>query len=523
MKSPWRLVPFLLAAVALGAWWNSLGNEFVWDDRINFSENENIRDLGLVAHSLFSEDYTSVAKERYWRPAVTLSFALEYRLWGLNPGLSRLINIVAHALAAILLFHVLLGLSRSPAPSAAAALLFTAHPITTNAVTQINGRMEVFCALFCLLSLRLLLFARDNAQSRGVFAALSLPALAMGLLSKETALVFPAVSAAALLLFPNGVRRAWTLVLPHFLLCAVCVAFRFLVIGGSALELERATAPAETFLIMLKTVAVYMRLLVYPAGLCADYFSMTTPAGLFSIEAIGCAMLILLAVGTAVFCVKRQPVVSLGILWFLAVILPVMNLIPLLSFVSEKYLYLPCAGACAAFSFTLHAALSRKERLKIVFPLAVIAIAAVFAAGTIRRNRDWKDELTLFAHTAQCSPNSVSAHVKFGNALCGAGRCGEAVGEFAGALRLGGEPSLFSNIGEAFAREGDYKNAAAAFEKYFTAEPRDVNACARLAAALEFAGETQKALATYIKCMDIAGWNPKMNAKIQALEEKLKK
>ena len=519
MKSYKLFLPALLAALVLAIYWNSLGNSYVWDDRINFSENPNIRNFPLVLHSLFSPQYTEVARERYYRPLVTLSYALEYKVWGYRPVLSHAINLIFHAFNSILIFVLLARLVPTWRIAAAAALLFAAHPIQTNCAAYVNGRMEILCTFFFLISIILFIKIRDHSNKQKCFLPLSIISFVLALLSKEMALTLPFILLILYFFFvkPASAPRLptpdskqlnienrklkisnlnITIFAPYFLIAIGYLAFRFFYVGGSALQTQRSLTPYLTFLMMLKATVLYMKLLIYPVKLCADYFSLPVSVSILDKEILSSAGAIIAVLAFAVYGLWRNRLVFFSIFWFFITLLPVMNIIPLLTFVSEKFLYLPSIGFCILLATIMHRAFEHQilRNKKIIFWLVMILVVGVYSQATIKRNAIWKNELILFRDTAKCSPHSASIHVKYGNELCRLGNCEEALQEYEKALALQTDAAIYCNMGEAYGRLGEYDKAAEAFQQCLELEPENSTACERLSLALKLSGKPVKLL-----------------------------
>src|SRR5438067_6199686 len=92
----WRVVVIVIAAFL--TYWNSLSAPFVFDDNVAITSNPQIRQLGNLARVLSPERNSPVAG----RPIVNLSFAINYAAGALDGRGYHLVNIVIHALVALL-------------------------------------------------------------------------------------------------------------------------------------------------------------------------------------------------------------------------------------------------------------------------------------------------------------------------------------------------------------------------------------------------------------------------------------
>ena len=77
---------------------HSLTNGYIWDD------DQYLYDNGWVTHMDGLKDIWFSYKMPQYYPLVFTSFWLEHKLWGLNPFIYHLDNLILHILNAILLF-----------------------------------------------------------------------------------------------------------------------------------------------------------------------------------------------------------------------------------------------------------------------------------------------------------------------------------------------------------------------------------------------------------------------------------
>ena len=83
-----------------------------------------------------------------WHPVTWISHALDIQIFGLNPGAHHDINVLLHALNAVLLFWVLRRATGYTGPSFMVAALFALHPINVESVTWLSERKTVLSMTF---------------------------------------------------------------------------------------------------------------------------------------------------------------------------------------------------------------------------------------------------------------------------------------------------------------------------------------------------------------------------------------
>jgi hypothetical protein len=184
-----------LLAIVLAAYLPDLGHGFIRDDFrwIREGRSESLSQL----LDLFT---TNVG---FYRPLVSISFAADHALWGLEPFGYGLTNLALLLIDAALLGALArrLGLPAAAAVLAAAVFTLNFHGVNM-AVLWLSGRTSLLALLFAL--------SAAQAMLRGYGLAAGLLCLA-ALLSKEEALGLPAVL--TLFLWLDGRRpvQAWPL------------------------------------------------------------------------------------------------------------------------------------------------------------------------------------------------------------------------------------------------------------------------------------------------------------------------
>jgi Flp pilus assembly protein TadD len=479
MKEPLR-IGLLLAAVVL-AYGNTLVNSFTLDDNLYITLNPQVTDVS--ARALLAVNKLT----NLFRPVTFATLALNWKLGGARPFGYHLFNLMLHAAIALLLYLLLeMILIKSPprispegesspgilpalipAPQAkavafAAALIFAMHPIHTEAVSSIVGRAELLAAGFLLAAW--ILHLRDR----------QIPALicfALALLSKESAVVF-----LPLVLIGDYARGKWKQHLRYVLIAGVTVAYLGLLWkmqGGrlgrpsiSLLDNPLATLPAPwRILNALRVAWKYVALHFYPAKLSCDYsfneirvyrdWRHTLPAALAALAAVGAWMWAVRK--------RRSGLIVAGGIYLVGFAVTANILMPTGTIMAERLAYLPSAGFCLLLALGWS---WLKDRQRLVALAALTAVVAAFGMRTMVRNRDWKDNMALFAAAVQAVPGSAKMHANLGGEYLAMGRLDLAGPELQAALQIDKEyPDALSSYGLLQYRIGNYQAAGGFMER----------------------------------------------------------
>jgi Flp pilus assembly protein TadD len=501
------------AALAGVVYLNAVHNPFVYDDFLSVADNPSIRHLS---------DIRRIVLHGVTRPFVNLSYAIDHALWGGEPFGFHVTNILLHILNVVLLFAVAVRFCedsrrrRAPSgggdpvvPAFVAAVLFAVHPMMTEAVGYISGRSEVLCATFFLGGL---LAARRWMLCRGArWWVLALVLWDAAIATKEIAVVFPVVLFFYDRLLVGGSReeRQWRLARLHAPLVALAAAIglvRLAVIswvehpGGAVVHWRYG-------LMELDVIRRYFTMILVPSGQSifhevADISGLSDPRGWIAILAVGS----MLAVAWSLR--RSLGIVSLGILWFLLVLVPsgVLVLVDLGEPMAEHRVYVASCGLFLALgavaSRLLEQAQGADTRLRAMRAGAVAGVLAL-AGLTMVRNAVWADSVSLWTEAASQSPEHWRPHLLLGEALHDAGRREEAVAEYRKGLALRPvEQWGYMKLGLCLAELGRLEEAAATFEQLRRLDPRSEVALSGLGAVAMLAGDADGARSYFVETIN---------------------
>jgi len=406
------LAVLLILAAGAAVYYPALDYGFInWDDPPQVLNNPLVRDLSPAG---VGRIFTSRVVRQY-HPLVTLSFALEYRFFELNPVSYHLHNLLLHLLNGLLVFVLAYRLSgRRSLPAFLAGLFFTVHPLQAGAVCWISGRKDLLAAAFFLLSL--LAYQRFLEQRNRTALGLALALGIAALLSKATAAVLPL----ALLLSDWRAKRgpALRLLLEKAPLLVASGAIAALSLfwqlkpeaGSSALY----GWDAGNFLLAARTLLFYLRASVFPFRLL-PFYPAAPPAGPLSIAIL--AGLALWAFTTGLFRGAGARTRIFGFLLFLICLAPLSRLFPYggTEEVALRFMYLPLAGLCLFGGITLDDYFPR-GRPRAAAAAAAILAAVVFGGLTRQVSRFWRDGGTFWTVTTEnfpdfdIAPNQLASH-----------------------------------------------------------------------------------------------------------------
>lgn len=437
---------FVLAAVP---YLNGLVNGFTFDDVPLVAKNTRIRSLGNV-HELFATDWWNGQRPQslLYRPLTMSTFAIDYAVArGTSAVPFHVQNVVWHGAASAALFLLILEMFGNSALALAAAALFSVHPVHTETVDGIVGRAELMSACFTFLALIAAWRAIRNDSRGALQQALAFSFTLLALLSKEQAIVIPAVPLLWLFVAVRDERlrlvrsaRFRRLMVVLVLAPLVYLTLRGAVVGApfptaaverGAIVVDNPIAGADGLARWLTPVRVFghaLGLVAFPWTLSADYsydqFPLVT---LPNAAAVG-GLLALCALTACAFVQRhRAPEAAFGIgfallTWVLTSNLPIV----IGTIFGERLLYLPSAGACLVLAYLL-TGVGRAPFVRRAGTVALTLIVVAGAARTWARNRDWLSSETLFKSAVAASPRSCKALDGYASELLATGRPKDAV------------------------------------------------------------------------------------------------
>jgi Flp pilus assembly protein TadD len=221
-----------------------------------------------------------------------------------------------------------------------------------------------------------------------------------------------------------------------------------------------------TLLTSARIVAHYIKLLIFPITLNADYSYNAFPISYSLID--GRVIFALAVLGAAWWGIYRLLAfdrwAAFGGLWFFITLLPVSQIIPHHEIMAEHFLYLPSAGLFLIAGLLLERSMEQ-ERRRVAVVAGFAAVVLLLGLRTVVRNRDWRDSETLWAKTVRTAPESARARTNLGEIAYRKGRYQEAYREFLEAIRILPDATNHNNLGQVLLRHGLFEEAEREFKE----------------------------------------------------------
>lgn len=410
-----------------------------------------------------------------YRPLFSVWLLVNQRFWGFNPA-------AWHFAAILLLILVSLGVSgmarrlfQSRRLAVFAGLLFALHPIHVESTAWVIGANESLMAVLFVSGFAAYLRFLRGGRHRRVWLALSLMAFAMALLTKEEAIVLPALVAGFVWVygrrgegftgfqFRSRGREALLGSALYWALAAGYLVVRFQVLHGLS---HTATVVPLGYMFRIAPLVLWrdLQLLLWPSGLTIFYESPYVTSITLSNFLLPLALVLALTTAVVVWG-RRSRAVAFAAIWLIVPVLPFLDLriLPDGEFIHDRYLYLSSIG----FALLLAAGARAMEKFRwpsikpgrIELALAIL-LGSSYGGVSFHDSQFWASEAAIDQRAMTVAPESNFALVQGAYQRALSGQC-EAAGERYQKV-LARSPRYwraYSNLGVCHYKSGAYQTA----------------------------------------------------------------
>jgi tetratricopeptide (TPR) repeat protein len=489
----------LIVLLVVLAYLPALHGGFIWDDDAYVTNNP----LLTVPDGLKQIWFSTKSPSQYF-PLTYTVLRFERSLWGLNPVGFHGINILLHAINALLVWQLLKRLSVPGAGLAAA--LFALHPVQVETVAWITELKSLLSLFFILLTLFCWLeFIGD--RSRRFWYGLALGFYALALFSKTTACTLPA--ALLLILWLKTIPINWRRLAQVAPFMALGLGMGLLTVWWERFHQHTqgrlfSMGLRERLLVASHAPWFYAGKLFWPVNLTFSYPRWTiNPANPLAYGWLAAGIVLCIAIYLARRFVGRS--VEVAILFYVATLSPLLGFIMLYTFrytfVADHYQYVASIGLFALAAAGITRACKTKPQLR----LAVGGVLLLTLGWlTWRQAGIYRNPETLWRATLARNPDCSMAHNNLGSWLKDQGRNEEAMEHFRQAVGI--DPNNYealNNLGVALAAQGRFEAAMENFHQALQINPNDGVTLVSLGIALASRGQFDEAIENFRQAIQI--------------------
>ena len=524
-----RNQPLLLASllVAMGVYAKTIAFPGIsWDDPEMVFANKAVVDFDLkvlLTHH-FVGNYT---------PVTMVVYAILYKLIGDWAGGYHLLNFTLHLLNGLFIYTLSQRIFQRNQAALFATIIFLLHPLQIESVVWISELKNILSTTFLLFSLHFFLHYMQTPKARNFLLVVLFSLLAF--LSKPSTVVIP-VLMVLLLFLKNKSIRFFELALPIGIgLIAVLVGLHTINTQKADHFINYSHFYDWSVRIGLAGFAIvnYLRLLALPIKLSVIYpFPEVNTINLV----LGYTALLVIFGALIVFWIKEQRHWIFIIAWALAVLLPVLQLLPFGEVLyADRYMYLTVLAMGWLIGFSL------PEELNLTKWLSGACIL-LLGVSSFSRVSDWRNSTQLYKSilkiypneyvtlnslgvemmnnhfdseslhylnlAIKASPNNYKGYFNRGLLALKNRKANAAISDFNKVLSMYDYTKAWSGRAAAYLLMQDYAKAMSDAREALKRDKRNLKAHFVLAGCNDAMGNIESALKEYSTCIEIAGGDP---------------
>ena len=547
------VICFILSVAALAAFGKVSQCDFIsYDDNFYVTENDHIKN-GFTADAI--QWAVTTIHTGYWHPLTWLSLMFDYQLFGMNPAGYHIVNLLLHIANTLLLFLILLRMTKKTWQSAFVAGVFALHPLHVESVAWVAERKDVLSAFFFLLTLGTYLYYVEHpGYKRYLFVFLS---FVLGLMSKPIVVILPFV----LLLLdywplqrlqqnsmiqkpsvqkrtpdfadkrkgksskksaekgfeeaekPDTFKFQWSLIrpllwekVPLFVLTAFLSIATYV-----AQQREGAMRSIEAFPWSVRfanaciSYITYIGKTVWPSNLAVLY---PHPGVVPIWQTLSAVILLIFMTLLVAWSAKKAPYLAVGWLWYLGTLVPVIGIVQVgMQSMADRYTYIPMIGLLIMTAWGIPELLKTwRYRKEVLATLSTVVILCFFMA-TRTQVEHWRNSFSLFDHTLKVTSHNSIMYYNRGNAFLKIGKYERAIEDYNSAAEINPtHADIYYNRGFAHGKLGNYEQAMRDYGRTVELDPRNAKAYTNLGIAYGRLGEYKQAVGNFDRAI---GLNPK--------------
>ncbi len=460
---------YILIIITFFSFYPAVNNGLTnWDDNYYVLENESVKSLSFQnLKKIFTSTYLA-----NYQPVTILSYLVEWQIFGSEPMGYHLTNIMLHIFNTLIVLWFIYLLCGKIEIAFLTSLIFGIHPLHAESVVWIAERKGLLATFFLLLSIVSFLYYEKEKKLRFIYLSVFL--FIFSLLSKSSGLTLPLILHLTDFLKKKKLSRENLLQkLPFWIISVLFFVITFLTQkNAGALKFLKELSVFDNFLVACHGIIFYLFKTIYPLNLSSMYpYPPKTSGGWLPVVFIISPMIVFGLVILIFLSLKYTRKILFGSLFYLIVLLPVLQLIPVGGAIAaDRYTYIPLIGIFYLFSegvFYIYykkiiaiKSLKVRKGIQIFFYTVIASVFILLSVLTYNRSKIWKNSMTLWNDVIKKYPYVAGAYNNRGLAYMEMKEYNKAIKDFSINLELKPDsPKTYYNRGNAYFNIGDYDRA----------------------------------------------------------------
>jgi len=464
--------------------------DFAYDDYPQIVFNPFVKAWGYVPQYFVSSVWKQMAPfapGNYYRPLFLLFLRVNYSIFANRPFGWHLVTLLLHILVTWQVFVLIRKITGDLTLAWLAAAIFGVHPVHHEVVGWVSAVTESLFAVMFLAAFLAYLKSRENAKT--LWMAVSCAFYALALVSKETAIVLPALVFAFVWIdyeprkdapshgIGDRLKNALGTAAVYLPVAVVYLIARNRILMG--LGHSWTPVPLKDWLLTLPSILfLYARNSFFPVRLSESYDVYYQHQ--FSVAHVAFPVIVLIAIVATVYFLRGRlgsKAVGYAVAWTLIPLLPALDTFVFRpdELVHDRYLYVPSIGVALLIALLITRATRSRPALfgepvhVVAAGLVLVFVLAFFAARAVSY---WTDDYTLFAHAHQVAPLNGTAANNLSAEMISRQELDPALAILQDAYRR--DPTdtrLALNLGRVYYREGDLSKSESYLQQARTLNP----------------------------------------------------
>jgi Tfp pilus assembly protein PilF len=393
--------------------WRTTSNGFTdWDDDLYVVNSELIKKLDGDSFISYFTTFTA----NLYTPLVTLSYAIDYQLFGLSATGFHSTNLVIHLFNIILVFVVTFLLFKRTFVATLTALLFAIHPLQTEAVVWISSRKDLLFTFFYLLGI--ICYLRYREKKKSSLLVLTFVLFILSVLSKPIAFTFPFALLFIDYFLYRRITRADIVMKIPFVVISIAVGILGIYLVNKYEVFATAPQGYNAFDVICLagySLAFYFYNAFVPTEL-SNYHAYPYKMETFlEGQYILAPVIVLVLLFVLYKGIRKNFTLVGGVILFLIIIGPTLRLLPTgYPIAADRYFYLASVGLFWSVILVLENIAQQSFALKSIVVAVSAALMLAFAIVTYQRIPDWKDSHALWTSALKKDPHHELANDHLG-------------------------------------------------------------------------------------------------------------